>query len=90
MSSKTPVNIFETLRDNESSDDETMKVVKTKDPNQKRLRPKKNKDTPQPAVGATQVEQPEERSKENVQRTKLAKDQKPDRKVSGDAHPKDR
>lgn len=37
------MNIFETLRDQDSSDDETMQVVKTKDPNQKRIRPKKNK-----------------------------------------------
>lgn len=44
MANKQPVNIFETLRDEDSSDDETMKVVKTKDPNQKRIRSKKSKE----------------------------------------------
>lgn len=50
MSNKAPVNIFETLRGNESSDEE-LTVVKTKDPNQKRIRPKKNKEqVPQPTT----------------------------------------
>ena len=89
MASKNPVNIFETLRGNESSDDESMQVVKQRDPTQKRIRPKKNKN-PAEAVGATSTHEPVEQAKEDAKRTKYAKDGKPDRKVSSEPHPKDR
>ena len=81
--SKVPVNIFETLRGNESSDDE-MQVVKTKDPNQKRIRPKKNKEVQPMQPLATQA--PVTDSKENTKKEKLSKDQKPDRKISNENH----
>ena len=43
MASKTTGNIFETLSNNDSSDEEPLQMVKQKDPSQKRIRPKKNK-----------------------------------------------
>lgn len=87
MSGKQPVNIFETLRDNDSSEEETTVVQKQKDPNQKRIRPKKNKDVVPPV---TSINEPVTVPKENVQDAKHPRDAKPDRKVSGEPHPKDR
>ena len=89
MSNKAPVNIFETLRGNESSDEE-LTVVKTKDPNQKRIRPKKNKEQPAPQPTTSNVVQPSEDVKESTKKEKFNKDQKPNRKVSEDPHPKDK
>ena len=84
MAHKAPVNIFETLRGNESSDDDTLQVVKTKDPNQKRIRPKKNKEVaPSQPIASTQ---PTEDVKENTKKEKFNKDQKPNRKVSAEEH----
>lgn len=90
MSKPNPANIFETLRGNESSDDETMQVVKQRDPTQKRIRPKKNKGDVAGPSTSTNVQEPVDQSKEDVKRVKHAKDGKPDRKVSSDPHPKDK